>query len=300
MAANVNQECKRMSLQVQKDRNGKLISGPYKELYVYLLDGVASGSDEEVLGPSFIGNWVEEKNSFLFFGGPSRDKVMALLDKRPDLNLVDEYQLDYEQWQGDVLGPLEIAGFRVVPRWMEIEGLRELAAKDTIVLDPGVVFGNGLHPTTQDCLKALRWVRERCGFGRVLDLGTGTGILAMAAALLGAEKVLAVDINPLCVKTAKENIRLNGLEHVVEVLEGYAQAFVDQPADLVVANLDYDIISQLLKEPPMRQKPWLIFSGLMRTPFRDLSATLEGYGMNIARQWDHDMTWFTIVCRGGC
>lgn len=288
-----------MSPQVQKSGNGSLISGPYQELYVYLLDGVASASDEEGLGPSFIGNWIEGRNSFLFFWEPSRDKVLALLDKRPDLRLVDEYQLDYNQWQGDTLRSLEVAGFRVVPRWaVEVEGVEELATKDIIVLDPGVVFGNGLHPTTQDCLKALRWVRERCRFGRVLDLGTGTGILAMGAALLGAERVLAVDINPLCVRTAKENVRLNSLEHVIEVLEGSAQAFVGQPADLVVTNLDYDVISQLLKEPTMRQKPWLIFSGLMRTSFRDLSATLEEYRMNVVRQWDHDMTWFTIVCRG--
>ena len=269
---------------------------PYEKLYVYLLDGVASLSDEKELGSFFIGNWKEGNNSFLFFSRPSKDRVETLLKGRPELKLLDEYEMDYDQWQGQGLERLEIAGFSIVPCWLVDEETPK--SHGTIILDPGVVFGNGLHPTTQDCLRAVRWIMESAGVDSVLDLGTGTGILAIAAARLGASRVLAIDLNPLCAKTAQRNVFLNGLEDVIEVREGAAQEFLRYRADLVLANLDYGVIADLLKNDAMHDNLWFVFSGLMRTPYRELRRLLDQYGIEVVKEWDHEMTWFTVAGKG--
>lgn len=271
---------------------------PYRTLYIYLLAGVVNPVDEKKLGPHFIGNWVEGKNSFLFFRIPSREAVMALLDRRPELELVEEFEIDYEQWQGEPLGPIEVAGFLIRPYWYPAELAKAGGGVQEIVLDPGVVFGNGLHPTTQDCLRALRWIGGLRDISTVLDLGTGTGILAIASALMGAERVLAIDINPLCVKTAERNTRLNGVKDIVQVIEGDANDFADEEADLIVANLDLDVILELLPKQEFTNRPWYIFSGLMRTPCAELKRLVKKYGLRVEKEWDHEMTWFTLACRG--
>jgi ribosomal protein L11 methyltransferase len=116
----------------------------------------------------------------------------------------------------------------------------------------------GLHPTTRDCLKAVVHLYRQSPFEKVLDLGTGTGILALAAVFLGAKEVLAVDLNPLCVKTAQKNVHLNGFNESIQIAEGDVKDFVDEPADLVVANIHYDVIVKLLGERGFKGKNWFI------------------------------------------
>lgn len=273
----------------QKTETGKR---PYQDLYIYLMKGLVPPKDEQNLGPAFLGNWVEDDSSFLFFGRPSEKEVGWLLKARPELELVETHHFTYDQWQGGGLKPFKVDDFVVVPPW-EIEGVGEEGTR--IMLDPGVVFGSGLHPTTRDCLKALALARHRGPFTRVLDLGTGTGVLALAAGLLGAESVLAVDINPLCVKTAAENVVLNDLSGLIRVVEGPAEDFIHEPADLVVANIHHEVIQGLLDSGGFRRTERCIISGLMRSQFRDVKARLQRWQFQILREWDHDMTWFTCL-----
>ncbi|UCB50913.1 MAG: 50S ribosomal protein L11 methyltransferase, partial [Deltaproteobacteria bacterium] len=169
--------------------------------------------------------------------------------------------------------------------------------KTEIILDPGVVFGTGLHPTTEDCLKAMAHLHGQSSLGRVLDLGTGTGILAIAAARLGAEKVLAVDLNPLSVKTARRNVRLNGLEGSIEVVKGMAEDFVEETADLVVANLHHSVIVKLLEKEGFMEKRWFIISGLLRSQVRETRDQLGERALYVAREWDQEGTWYTLLVR---
>ena len=265
---------------------------PYKDLYIYLLNGVVEELYESHFGVAFVGNWVEVDSSFLFFGQPADKEVDRLLGSCPDLELIETHHFTYEQWQGGGLEPFRIDDFVVVPPW-EKEGSEETGIR--ILLDPGVVFGNGLHPTTRDCLKALSYAKRHRPFRRVLDLGTGTGVLALAAALLGAERVLGVDINPLCVKTAISNVELNGLSDRIHMKDGPAENFVADSADLVVANIHHEVIVRLMDGGGFRDAERFIVSGLFRSQFRDVKTRLEMRQYRVLREWDHDMTWFTLL-----
>ena len=265
---------------------------PYEELYIYLLDGTLAASDEGELGNSFIGNWVEGNSAFLFFHSPADETLDRFLQNKPELHIVDRFRFSYEEWQGGGLDPLKIGPFLVIPPWLESpphEGFIK------ILLDPGVVFGNCLHPTTHTCLEALSLAADLSPLGRVLDLGTGTGILAIAATLLGAEQTLAVDFNPLCVKTAEKNFGLNGLTERIRAVQGKAEEFAKEGSDLVLANIQFDVIREFLNRCTPEGSRRLIISGQMRSQSRDLKMQLESTGYHTLKEWDHDMTWFTVL-----
>ena len=109
-----------------------------------------------------------------------------------------------------------------------------------------MVFGTGAHPTTRDCIEALELAFQSQPVCSALDLGTGTGILAIAAARLGCPLTLAVDMNRLAAKTAQRNIRLNQLQQSVLAVQGSADDFIHMQADLLIANIHYDVMKRLV------------------------------------------------------
>lgn len=268
------------------------VAGPYQDLYIYLLEGMVKKKDEPYLGSSFLGNWIEKDTSFLFFSRPSADALSRLLKMQPRLEVIEGYHFTYDQWQGGDLKPLKVDDFIIMQPWNKVEASE---GEIKIILDPGVVFGNGLHPTTRDCLRAIAFTGRQRPFNRVLDLGTGTGILALAAALLGAKRVLAVDLNPLCVKTACKNVRLNDLCEIIQVVEGAAENYINEPSDLVIGNIHKETIGRLVQEQGFHRKDRLIISGLMRSQHREIKEQLERHNFRILREWDYDMIWFTML-----
>ena len=127
---------------------------PCRDLHIYYLKGRVD-RDLTMDDPSFIGNWQEEEDAFLFFNQAAEHLVGKILERQPHLDLVDRYQMTYEEWQGGKLEPYQAGSLNVVPPWHA----GACTAKDnrtTILLDPGVVFGTGTHPTTHDCLTALQ------------------------------------------------------------------------------------------------------------------------------------------------
>ncbi len=283
-----------MGRDVRKPEGKATLGSPYTHLYVYLINGFVQDEDEYHLGDDFVGNWVEGDSSFLFFKSPAEKALGRLFKRCPKLELIEFHCFSYDQWQGGGLEPLEVSNFVIVPPWKQSETGDNCVQ---ILLDPGVVFGNGLHPTTRDCLRALNYTWRQRPFTKVLDLGTGTGVLALAAAFLGAEHVLAVDINPLCVKTAEKNVKLNGLDEIIHVVRAPAEDFVNEIADLFVANIRHDVIKRMLDSGGFCYIDRLIISGLMRSQFRDVKSRLEGSPFQIIREWDHDMTWFTFLAK---
>jgi ribosomal protein L11 methyltransferase len=184
-------------------------------------------------------------------------------------------------------------GERIVvkPTWREFE-----AAQDDIVLemDPGMAFGTGLHPTTQMCLLTLE---ERIEPGmRVLDLGTGSGILALAAAKLGAAAVLALDTDPVAVAAAQENVQRNGVAQRVTVACGS----LDQATDtfhLVAVNILAKVIIALAQEGlAKRVKPggqW-VAAGIIESQVGDVVAALEAAGLKLTAQRQIS-DWVTLI-----
>jgi len=266
----------------------------YKDLYIYYLEGSLKREEESHLGLTFLGNWAEEDSSFLFFTQPSKDLIQQIIDKDKRLRLIDEFHFTYEEWLGGKVIPRKVSRFLIVPPW---EDRQQNDGELKMLLNPGVVFGTSLHPTTRDSLLALLEISDKLLSYRVLDLGTGTGILSIGAALLGAERVLAVDNNPLAVKTATLNVKLNGLEESIEVREGLAEDTVKSPSDLLIANIHYDIILKLIKEGGFIKKKYFILSGLMRSQARNIKLELSRYPTEIIHEWDNDMVWHTILGR---
>lgn len=126
----------------------------------------------------------------------------------------------------------------IMPSWEEDVSLEN----DIVIeLDPGMAFGTGTHETTMMCTEALEdYVKP---YSTVYDIGTGSGILGIVAAKLGATKVLGVDLDPVCVKVANENIEMNNVEDVVEIKNGDLLEVVEGKADIIVSNIIAEIIA---------------------------------------------------------
>jgi len=208
--------------------------------------------------------------------------------------------MTYDQWQGNKIAPFKVGRFHIIPPWGKEPNRTEASSKDlTVLLDPGVVFGNGLHTTTQDCLKALEMLFLRENIASALDLGTGTGLLSLAVSLLGCKSTLAVDFNFLAANTALRNVRLNGLENTILVAQGRAEDFIDSPSDLMIANIHYDVMKQLITSQSFLEKKWFILSGLLRSQARDLRLKLSRLPVNIVKEWERDGIWHTLLAKKG-
>ena len=150
-----------------------------------------------------------------------------------------------------------------------------------IELDPGMAFGTGTHETTNMCMQLLeKYYQDGM---RVMDVGTGSGILAIAAARLGAENVLAIDIDPDAVKVARENVALNGVQDAVRVVVGDLCKSEAMPCELAVANIVADAIC-MLAGPLTRHLEkggLLICSGIIREREQDVldAARAAGYAV---------------------
>ena len=189
-------------------------------------------------------------------------------------------------------------GQRIIikPSWEEYKAESNEAV---VELDPGMAFGTGLHPTTQLCLQQLE---RRMGAGaRVLDVGTGSGILAIAAMRLGAESVLALDTDPVAVKAARANVRQNGLAKSVRVRRGSLNVLSRERVspgafDIVVANIVAAVITDLASGLVECLRPGgvLITSGIIAERESQVLETLKV--ANLANiEVEHMGDWAAIV-----
>ena len=178
-------------------------------------------------------------------------------------------------------------GQRIViqPSWREFT---PVPGDIVIQLDPGMAFGTGLHPTTQMCLTALEEVIQPGA--DVLDLGTGSGILAIAAAKLGARHVTAVDNDPDATRTARENVAANHVQENVSVIDGSLPE-AHGSYDLVVINILARVIVQMAQEglaERMRPGGTLIAAGVLADQESGVIAALEKARLAVTQRWQMD------------
>jgi ribosomal protein L11 methyltransferase len=197
-----------------------------------------------------------------------------------------------EAWKSHF--PVLRVGRRIVirPTWR-----RHCRRPDDLVLslDPGMAFGTGLHPTTRLCLAAIETFadegllgRGRAGDGcaRVIDVGCGSGILAIAAGKLGAGELLGVDTDPIAVESTIANARLNGLTRRIRVRQGSVPSG-EAPFDLVLANLIASLLVRLAGSLRDEMVPGgrILASGVFRDREGDVRAAFEAAGLRLGRRW---------------
>jgi len=185
-----------------------------------------------------------------------------------------------ESWKSS-FPPLQIGQrFIISPRWNKITPSAE---QIIIWLDPGMAFGTGYHPTTQLALLLLEDVIS--GGEEVADIGTGSGILAIAAVKLGVNKVIATDIDETTIPIAQENIRINGVEDKIEAFQGNAFASLSERYDIIVANILTKVILPIIPDCPHYLNPngSLIFSGILEEEMPMLESAAKFNGFHIIK-----------------
>lgn len=211
-----------------------------------------------------------------------KERINALKEFGIDIGdaIVELSEVDEQDWANEwknYYKPTKIGEKIVVkPTWEEYEKKED----DLIVeLDPGMAFGTGTHETTNMCIQQLeKYVNEN---SKVFDIGCGSGILAISAAKLGAEDVLAVDLDEVAVKVSKENVSLNNVD--VKVIHGNLMEVVNDKADIVVANIIADIIKILAKDIKnfMKEDAVFISSGIIHKKVDEVKKSLEENGLEI-------------------
>ena len=210
----------------------------------------------------------------------------------PGISHIEENIVDDQDWLHrwkDYFEPAPITErFVIKPAWSSYQ---PGPGEQVIEMDPGMAFGTGTHATTRLCLRLLEKYLEPGD--AVLDVGTGTGILSIAAAKLGSKRVLAVDIDPLAIETARENIAKNHVEKAVTAVVADLAEGIDFQADVVIANLMADLIIRLsgsVKER-LTEKGIFISGGIIQGKEISVQSALESSGFQVTDILQEDEWW---------
>lgn len=178
----------------------------------------------------------------------------------------------------------------ICPSW------EEYTKEDKAVLkiDPGAAFGTGTHATTSLCLELLEKYTDSSS--HILDIGSGSGILSIAACLLGAEKAVGVDIDPTSVRVAKENAVINSVESKTEFIVGDLAEKIEGQFDIVCANIVADIIIKLNKgiKKYMKKDAIYITSGIIDIRADEVRASFSKSGLKIITELKRD-NWYAFA-----
>ena len=227
-----------------------------------------------------------------------RIAMSALKKEHPEyapllLTMEDAADEDWENNWKQFYKPMEIGSrLLVVPEWEEAA----VPERVKLVLNPGLTFGTGSHATTRLCLQALD--THIHGGERVLDIGTGSGILAIAALKLGAAVAEGVDIDPVAVRTAGENAALNGVQDKLTVLVGDLSDKASGKYDIITANIVANAILSLAPAVPglMAEGATFIASGIIDSRKDEVIAGLEKAGLAVV-EVKEKRGWECIVCK---
>ncbi|MGG3738864.1 50S ribosomal protein L11 methyltransferase [Aeribacillus pallidus] len=224
---------------------------------------------------SFLGETVEEIKQAI--------NNLVLFNIDIGRNKVEISEVNEEEWATawkKYYNPVKISNkFTIVPTW---EDYTPVSSDELIIeLDPGMAFGTGTHPTTVMCIQALeRTVKKG---DSVVDVGTGSGVLSIAAALLGASRVMALDLDDVAVTAAKLNVKLNKVQSVVSVSQNNLLDGIDEQVDVVVANILAEVILRFTDDVAKTVKPggYFISSGIIQQKKQEVKEAIEKAGFEI-------------------
>jgi len=216
--------------------------------------------------------------------------------RKPRLQWKIVKQENWEQSWKRFIKPRRVGKtFWVTPPWLEPP---KFHSRSVITIEPGMAFGTGTHATTRGCLEFLEFVAEKLNGGNftALDVGTGSGILAIALARLGAKAVHAIDDDPVAVEVARENLRANGVSRSV-FLSGAKLRAIEGKFDVVVANLTAETIGDLGHDlaKKVATKRFLILSGILHQKAGDVTRRLAARFIVLKRKRSRE--WVTLLLR---
>jgi len=260
---------------------------PDTVLYVYEIEG----SIRHHLGVpprSFVGLWNEDDLSYMFLTESQDDYINKCLSGS-DCILRARHHTLYSEWQ-DAMPADGVS----IGELLFVRDDHPSPPFGALLLDPSVVFGDGAHPTSVACLKFMLDLIPAIPVRSMLDLGTGTGILSIAAAALGVRRIVAVDQNSLAVQTAVKNVRLNHLSSRVTVEEGDARTFVGDAYDLAVANLPFEALQSIAElDAAANIRQWVV-SGISESQGVILEKLFSRKGFQ-RKQFRVDHPWVSFV-----
>jgi ribosomal protein L11 methyltransferase len=224
---------------------------------------------------SFLGETVDE----------IKEAVNNLIVFNIDIgkNSVSVSEVNEEEWATawkKYYHPVKISErFTVVPTWEEYT---PVSSDELIIeLDPGMAFGTGTHPTTVMSIQGLERIVKKDDV--VIDVGTGSGVLSIAAAMLGAEKVTALDLDEVAVQSAKINIKLNKVHPVVHVFQNNLLEGIQEKVDVIVANILAEVIVRFTDAAAQCLKPggYFITAGIIQQKKDEVKESIEAAGFQI-------------------
>ena len=185
--------------------------------------------------------------------------------------------------------PIRVGRLTIVPSWLEVPKGADLVIR----LDPGMAFGTGLHPTTRACLELMQTIEPMPE--AVLDVGTGSGILSLAALRLGAMRAAGYDTDPLAIEASGSNARVNGVGDRFHARRGTVPEAPDERFPLVLANLVAAVLMELGPRLAAHTSPGgtLIASGIIESRSDEVEAALGEAGFEVT-DWITEGDWVTV------
>jgi ribosomal protein L11 methyltransferase len=238
----------------------------------------------------------EDGEAYLTHFPPTTDLAglrarIAAADPAADVEVGPADPTDWARAWQDRVRAHPLGALVVAPPWLA----RQFDPDRTIVIDPGMAFGTGEHPTTRGVVRLLQRVLRPGDV--VADLGAGSAVLAIAAAKLGASRVAAIEIDADAIGNAEENVARNGVADRVQIIEGDAELLLPlvAPVRVVLANIISSVLVELLPgiERALTPDGQAVLSGILYTESEDILAALDAGGWRVDAE-DREEIWWTV------
>lgn len=213
------------------------------------------------------------------------------------IEMLNIHEKDFENSWKKYYKPIQLSKYlTIVPSWENYPQEQQQQHHVIIKIDPGMAFGTGTHPTTKLALEALEMTLR--GGESVLDVGTGSGILSIAAKGFGAKSVKAYDLDKKATTIAKENILLNEYAKDIEIYENNLLVGVNEQVDVIVANILAEILELLVADAyrNLKNNGIFILSGIIESKKDGLVKKLEQSGFTIAQE-NRIKDWVSLICQ---